>query len=392
MGMGDPNGMTMEAAEACRNADVIIGPKRMTDIIGAGKSTFNEYRSDKVIEYIKEHPEHSNIAVVFSGDIGFYSGAKKFIESADKKWNIFPICGVSSVIYLCSKLNIPWQDVRLMSAHGINANIAGEIRRHEKVFSLMSKGTDISELCGKLILYDMNNVKITAGDRLGYPDERIVTGTPEDIKRMEFSDLSVVLAINENYDKKYPLGIPDTEFIRGDVPMTKSEVRTLTVSKLCLSEDSVVYDVGAGTGSVSIEMARAAVNGSVYAIEMEKDALELIEKNKIRFGADNLHIIEGKAPDALIELPAPTHAFIGGSGGNMMDILKLIIGKNPDTRMVINSVTLETVAETIRCIKELGLKEIETICVSVSRSRTTDNVHLMIAQNPIYMTVCEGKR
>ncbi|MDR0778053.1 MAG: precorrin-6A reductase [Methanomassiliicoccaceae archaeon] len=390
MGMGDPDGMTIEASEACRNADVIIGPKRMTDIIGAGRNTFNEYRSDKVIEYIEEHPEYNNVVVAFSGDIGFYSGAKKLIENADKKWNVFPICGISSVTYLCSKIGIPWQDAHLMSAHGINANIVGEIRRHEKVFSLMSKGADINELCGKLILYGMDDVKITAGDRLGYPDERIVTGTPEEICKIEFSDLSVVLTVNENYDKRHPLGIPDTEFIRGDVPMTKSEVRTLTVSKLSLSDDSVVYDVGAGTGSVSIEMARAAVNGSVYAIEMEKDALELIEKNKVRFGSDNLHVIEGKAPDALIDLPAPTHAFIGGSGGNMMEILKLILSKNPDARIVINSVTLETVAETVRCIKALNLNEIETICVSVSRSRTTDNVHLMLAQNPIYITVCEG--
>jgi len=199
-----------------------------------------------------------------------------------------------------------------------------------------------------------------------------------------------MLALNGAPDTEFPIGIPDAEFIRGDVPMTKSEIRTLTVTKLKLKDDSVIYDVGAGTGSVSIEMARVAVNGKVYAIEMEEDAIELIRKNKMRFGTDNLEVICGKAPAALKKLPPPTHAFIGGSSGNLKKILKLLIEKNQNVRVVINSVTIETVAETIRCIKELGLKEIETLCVSVSRSRTTENVHLMMAQNPIYITVCGG--
>ncbi|MDR0791331.1 MAG: precorrin-6A reductase [Methanomassiliicoccaceae archaeon] len=390
IGMGGPKGMTVEAAEACRNADVIIGPKRMTEHVGIGKIVFNGYRSDEIISYIREHPELSNIAVVFSGDIGFYSGAKRLIEDADDEWNIIPICGISSVMYLCSKIRMPWQDVHLMNAHSADANMVGEIRRRKKVFSILGKGTDITRLCEKLIVYGLNDVKVTVGDRLGYPDEKIVTGGPENIGKAEFSDLSVVLIINDGYDRRYPAGIPDTEFIRGDVPMTKSEIRALTVSKLGLSDDSVVYDIGAGTGSVSIEMARVAVNGKVYSIEIENDALELIQKNKVRFCADNLEVIGGRAPDVLEGLPVPTHVFIGGSGGELNNILRTVIKKNPDVRIVINSVTLETIGETVKCIKELRLNEIETICVSVSRSRTTENAHLMIAQNPIYITVCEG--
>jgi len=391
IGMGDPDGMTMEAAEACRNADVVIGPKRMTDAAGA-KNALNEFRPEKVIQYIREHPEYENIALVFSGDIGFYSGAKKMIENADPEWNIIPICGISSVVYLCGKLMIPWQDAHLMSAHGLEVNTVGEIRRNKKVFSLLSRGSDINALCKKLISYDMERIELIVGEKLGYPDERITRGHPKELLEKGFDDLSVILAVNEGPDTEFPIGIPDAEFLRGDVPMTKSEIRTLTAAKLKLKDDSVIYDVGAGTGSVSIEMARIAVNGKVYAIEMEEDALELIRKNKMRFGTDNLEVIGGKAPAALKELPAPTHAFIGGSSGNLKKILKLLIEKNPNVRIVINSVTIETVGETMRCIKELGLKEEETLCVSVSRSRTTENVHLMVAQNPIYITVCEGLR
>ena len=389
IGMGGPEGMTIEAAEACRNADVVIGPKRMTDAAGA-KNAFNEFRPEKIIPFLHEHPEYGNIAFVFSGDIGFYSGAKKMIENADPDWNIVPICGISSVVYLCGKLMMPWQDAHLMSAHGLEVNTVGEIRRNKKVFSLLSKGTDINELCKKLITYGMEKVELIAAEKLGYPDEKITKGYPRELIDKKFDDLSVILAINDSFDNGCPIGIPDEEFVRGDVPMTKSEIRTLTVAKLKLKDDSVAYDVGAGTGSVSIEMARAAVNGKVYAIEMEEDALELIAKNKIRFAADNLEIVGGKAPAAMKKLPAPTHAFIGGSSGNLKKILKALTEKNPNIRVVINSVTIETVGETMRCIKELGLKEIETLCVSVSRSRTTEKVHLMTAQNPIYITVCEG--
>ncbi|MDR2866012.1 MAG: precorrin-6A reductase [Methanomassiliicoccaceae archaeon] len=389
-GMGNAGGMTVEAAEACRNADAIIGPKRVTDLIAHKKNVLNEYRPEKVISYIQDHPELNNIAVVFSGDIGFYSGAKKLIDALDKKWNIIPLCGISSVVYLCSKLMVPWQDVRLLNAHAAEPNIVGEIKRNGKVFCLLTKGSDITALCEKLISYRMNNIRMTVGEKLGYHDERIVTGRPKDIMKNEFDDLSVILVVNDEYDRECPISIPDSEFIRGNVPMTKSEVRALTVSKLKLSDDSVIYDVGAGTGSVSVEMARVAVNGKVYAIEFDKEALDLIRKNRTHFAADNITIISGKAPEVLADLPAPTHAFIGGSGGHLMDIMKTLKEKNPYVKVIINSVTLETTYEALRCIKELGMEETETICISVSKAKAVGRSHLMTAQNPVYMTVCRG--
>jgi precorrin-6Y C5,15-methyltransferase (decarboxylating) len=391
-GMGYPDGMTVEALNACRSADLIIGPKRVAEAAGGGKDVFTEFRSDKVAQYIAEHPEHRDIAVVFSGDIGFHSGAKGLLAALGDGYDVRMYCGITSVQYLCSRLRIPWDDVFLMSSHGARANIIGEVRRRRKVFSLLSKGADVNELCGNMILYGMGDATVAVGENMGSDRERIISGTPAELAAGVFEGLCVALVSNENADGTYPVGIPDEAFIRGDAPMTKSEVRSLSVSKLKLSDDSVVYDIGAGTGSVAIEMSRVAVRGKVYAIEREESALGLIQRNKERFAADNLEIVHGKAPAALKKLPAPTHAFIGGSGGDLKKILKLLTEKNPDVRMVINSVTLETVGETVRCIKELGLREVETICVSVSRSRTTENVHLMMAQNPIYITVCEGIR
>ena len=186
-------------------------------------------------------------------------------------------------------------------------------------------------------------------------------------------------------------GIPDAEFIRGDAPMTKSEIRMLSVAKLRIKEDSVIYDIGAGTGSVSIELAQSAINGKVYAIEMKDPAADLIEENKLKFRTPNVEVIRGTAPEMMYDLPVPTHAFIGGSSGNLKDIVKCLIDKNPDVRMVINAVTMETAGEITSVIKELDLAEEEIISVSVDRTRKVGRYHLMDAQNPVYIAVVRGR-
>ena len=143
--------------------------------------------------------------------------------------------------------------------------------------------------------------------------------------------------------------------------MTKAEVRTVSLAKLKLSKDAVCYDIGAGTGSVSVEMALRASEGEVYAIEKKEDALALLAQNKKKFALDHMYIIPGTAPEALEELPVPTHAFIGGSSGNMKEIVELLIKKNLQVRIVINCITLETVGEALGCIRELAKQDRKSV-------------------------------
>ena len=387
-GMNGNKGMTVEATDACMNADLLVGAKRMVEQTGSAKDHLISFYPETIIEYLNEHPEYRNIALLFSGDVGFYSGCKKTLELIGDEFEVSIYCGISSPQYLCSKLRIPWEDVFLLSAHGLEPNIIGEIRRHEKVFTLLNTGEDVREICDKLQNYGISDITVNIGERMGQTDERIVSGTPSEISKMEFNNLCVALFMNPSPGTYR--SITDDEFVRGDVPMTKSEVRTLTVSKMNIQNDSVIYDIGAGTGSVSMEMSLNAVQGRIFAIEKEKDALELISKNKDRFAADNVAIVDGYAPDALKHLPRPTHAFIGGSGGNLKDIIRVLIEKNPDITIAVNSITLETLSGTMECIKEFGLKEKETVCVSVARSRPAGGMHLMTALNPVYITVFGG--
>ena len=160
----------------------------------------------------------------------------------------------------------------------------------------------------------------------------------------------------------------DEWFIRGEVPMTKSEVRAVSVEKLELSPDSVLYDIGAGTGSVSVEAAAFMPEGTVYAVEKKQEAVELLEKNRKKFQAEQIRIVEGAAPEALEGLEAPTHAFLGGTSGKMADILSLLLAKNPEVRVVVNAITLESVSKVMEWTAARGI-EADIVLVSVSRAK-----------------------
>lgn len=167
--------------------------------------------------------------------------------------------------------------------------------------------------------------------------------------------------------------------------MTKEEVRAVSLAKLRLTEDAVVYDVGAGTGSVSVEAALQAWRGTVYAIERNPEACDLIAENCRRFAARNVTIISGSAPEALQELPAPTHVFLGGTGGSMAGILRCVLEKNPRVRVVIDAVTLETVTQILTLTRELALPDPELVQVTVARSRRVGGYHMMNGANPVFI-------
>ena len=178
-------------------------------------------------------------------------------------------------------------------------------------------------------------------------------------------------------------GIPDSEFIRGNVPMTKEEVRAASVLKLRLKENSVVYDIGSGTGSVSVEIARLSKNIKVFAVDSNPEAAELTKKNLERFGLENAEVVQGEAPFALELLPVPTHAFIGGAGGNLIEILDVLKRKNPKIRIVLNAVTLESVSKIDEIIKSYSLTDYEIVQFFITKTQRIGNHNLFKSNNPV---------
>ena len=395
IGMGSPKTLTLSGQEAVRNADLIVGAKRMADAVRfVGQDFLYEYRSKEIAEYLKAHPEYTKVVVALSGDVGFYSGAKKLAELLGPETEM--ICGISSVVYFMSKIGLSWDDAKIVSAHGKSCNLVSLIRMNRKVFSILGTGDGVRKLAEKLTFYGMGDVILHVGENLSYDNEKILAKPARELVSYEGDPLSVICAYNLGAEPELAThGIPDEEFIRGKAPMTKTEVRTVSLSKLRLPKDAICYDIGAGTGSVSVEMALRASEGAVYAIEKKEDALALLHENKKKFALDHMQIIPGTAPEALKELPVPTHAFIGGSSGNMKEIVELLLNKNPQVRIVINCITLETVGEALACIRGLEKQEIyecesEVVQLCASRSKNIGRYHMMMGENPIYIITVQA--
>ena len=388
IGMGSRDTLTIEGEKALEKAELLIGARRIADSVKMPHHTvIYEYDSEKILKCIEENSQYEHIVIALSGDVGFYSGAKKLLHNLGEDTRV--ICGISSVVYFMAKAGLSWDDAKIVSAHGRNCNLVSLICHSKKVFSILGTKDGISSLAGRLVSYGMGDVLLYVGENLSYENEKIFVKPAKELVSYEGDTLCVVCAYNENASELMSThGIKDECFIRGKAPMTKEEVRTVSLMKLGLSEDSVCYDVGAGTGSVAVEMALRAHQGKVYAIEKKEDALALILENKKKFAADNLEIVGGCAPEAMEELPVPTHAFIGGSSGNLKEIIRLLLNKNPEVKIVINCITLETVGEAMEAIREFDFQERDIVQISVSRSKEVGRYHMMMGENPIYIFTC----
>jgi len=384
IGMGDAESRTVGMERVLHEADCIIGAKRMLESVDlAGKACHAAILAKDIAQIIRDDKHHRHFAVLLSGDTGFYSGAKKLIEALDGM-NVEVLPGVGSLSCFCARLRRPWENVRPVSLHGRECDLVGEVRRNEAVFALLGGTDGAKDALQRLCTAELGNLTVHIGEKLGYADEKISSGCARELIEREYDPLSVMLI--ENSDSAgfvVTHGLEDDAFERDEVPMTKAEVRSISLSKLRLTQGAVAYDIGSGSGSVSVEMAMQAFRGTVYAIEMKDNAVALTQKNKEKFSLMNLEVIHGKAPDALADLPAPTHAFIGGSSGSMKGIIDCLLNKNPHLRIVVNAVTLETVSELTELSKSFDYCDIAEI--SVAKPRVLGRYRLMTAHNPVYI-------
>ena len=390
LGMGDPGTLTKAAEDACRAADLIVGARRVTEALSRfGKPVKNAVAA-KEIEAILRAAPAEHIVVAMSGDTGFYSGTKGLLPLVrDLDPVVLP--GISSIACFAAKAGTSWDDALLLSAHGRPCNYVTKIRRAPKAILLVGGDRGVQDLLTALVDNGLGHLPVTVGENLSYPEERLTRGAARELAEQPFAPLSLVLVENPDAENAVlTQGRPDGDFLRTEVPMTKSEVRAVTLSKLRLTKNALCWDVGAGTGSVSLEMAEAAEDGTVYAVERKPEACALIEQNKRHLGVTNVQVIQGAAPDALRDLPAPTHVFVGGSGGELKEILALALEKNPAVRILVNTVTAETFALALDAMKTQPVTEVEMVELSVSRGRPVGGYHLMTAQNPVYLFSCRG--
>lgn len=389
--MGNPDTLTLAGQKAIAAAGQIVGAARMLaafpDHPGERKALI---RAEDIAKAVSDFP--GDTAVLLSGDVGFYSGAAK-LHALIKEVEVEAIPGISSLSYFCVKLCRSYQDVHVVSVHGREANVVGEIQSHKETFLLTGSNFTAAAVCQALTTAGLGKLQVAVGQRLSYPEERIVRGEAEALVDETFDDLAVMLV-----DNPAPLawrcGAPslwDSQLHRGKVPMTKEAVRTLAVARMEVAPEHTVWDVGAGTGSVSCALAMAAFRGQVYAVEREMDAVALIEENRAAFGLSNLHVVLGEAPQALRALPAPDRVFVGGSGGEMEEIFRTALAKNPAVRICLTAVSLESLTQGLRILEALELQNVDVTQLTAAQAKELGSYHMMLGQNPVYILSGEGQ-
>ena len=435
IGMGAEALLTEEVRNRIAEADYVFGAKRMVESIKKlckqNVKTYNCYLSKDIIPLIENIQENSaKIIILFSGDTGFYSGCEKLYNELCKhkgmgKAEVLP--GISSLSVLSARTGISWQDAKILSTHGVEpalwkSRLLDAAKHEKKTFFLTSGVADVEEignlLSSEFAKEEWKNLKIYLGYQLSYPQEWVRCLTVDELCKLMNRDhndgwqdslqnslqeepqdklqdklqdkpeegLYVGMLLNE-HPKKHRLtpGYPDDIFIRGQVPMTKEEVRSVSICKLHLTEDAVVYDIGSGTGSVSVEIAALSPRVQVYAMEINGEAVSLLEENCKQFGLHNVRCIRTKAPDGLEDLPVATHAFIGGSKGNLREILWTLYRKNNHMRIVVNAVSMETICQMQELLKELPVEQEEILQLSVTKTKQLGGYHMLQAANPVYI-------
>ena len=378
-GMGAPDSLTGEAAHALAASGAVFATRRLTAVCDrAAVCPFDQLAAQAVAS------DAPTVSVLVSGDVGFFSAAGRLRGQLAPHGAVQMVCGLSSMQYFCAKLGVSYDDACVRSLHGRAGSILGAVSYHKKTFVLTGGENTAPKVCRTLADAGLGGLTVHLGENLGAENERIQTGTAETLANQTCGNLAVLLVEHPDAANAYE-PVRDDMLTRAKVPMTKEEVRWVSVSRLAVQPRDTVWDVGAGTGAVTLELARKASDGLVYAVERKPEAVALLHENRAKLGGYNVQIVEGAAPDALEALPAPDCVFVGGSGGAMRRILEIAKHKNPAVRVVVNAIALETLHETQTALAALGFADIEVIQLSAARGKAVGPYTMMTANNPVFI-------
>ncbi len=406
MGPGDPGLLTRLACDELGSCDLVVGAPRLLDALPQGSCARRVAAclTPDVVRAVESAPEGARVCVAVSGDVGMFSGARGLLAALEGREDVRVTCvpGVSSATLLAARLGRPWQGWAFASAHGRSCDVVALLREHPSALVVTDAAHGPAALCARLVEAGVaEGVTATVGERLSYPDERVVSMPAADAARGSFGQPSVLLlerpdAAPAGCVPAWPFaspGIPDERFERAEgVPMTKQEVRAVCLSKLRVAPDDVVFDVGAGSGSVSVEAALLARRGKVFAIERDERAARLAAGNVARFCPGNVALVRGTAPACLDGLPAPDAAFVGGSAGALAAILDALVAMSPRVRVCVTCVTLESLRDGLDALDAGPWEDVDVCQVSVARARRAGAYRLMRPLSPVYVLSARGAR
>ncbi|MBL0385812.1 precorrin-6y C5,15-methyltransferase (decarboxylating) subunit CbiE [Tumebacillus sp. ITR2] len=391
IGIGDDGaaGLFPAQRELVEKAGLLIGGARHLRFFPefAGETYIITGKLTELVDVLHEK-RAQNIVVLASGDPMFY-GIGAYLSKKVPGLTVHP--HLSSIQLAFARAGLGWQDAHIDSLHGKSIKgLAQRLDGKPKVALLTDDTNTPATIAWYLQHYGMTEYEMVVAENLGSGDDRVRTFKDlHEVEGQEFSPLNVVLLLHKREARvpRWTLGIEDEDFAQRKPDkglITKREVRVLSLSELNLRPDSIVWDIGTCTASVAIEAAKLANLGRVYAIEKNEADLENAEQNAQKFRTD-LHLYHGKAPEFLDTWPDPDAVFIGGSGGEMSEVLRLASERlRPQGRIVLNAATIETLYDATQTFAKLGMTFRVTL-LQTARSKPILNMTRFEGLNPIYI-------
>ncbi len=387
VGPGGSDYLCVGGAKAIEKCELLVGEERAIrslELTGKEVKVFSSAR--EAYEQICSG-EATDICVAFNGDITLCDEAKELRELLEElDVEVRCIQGVSSVSYLASRLNISWDGIKVAGSSLSVEDMVTAASENRQLFILPEDGRILNDFFKSLVRNGLEKLRICVGSNLTYDDEKIVSGYPEELIKVKFPTLSTVYIENNSFGKPLSIGLNDKEFIRGEsVSMLTSEVRACVISKLELKSGSIVYAVGAGTGSVAVEVGFQLDHGIVYALEQRPSSLNILYSNIHKFNLHNVKVIEGDAKDTMLALPAPDAVYIGGTGGSLKRIIKELMEKGKPMRIVATAHTLENVFDLMRVFKDFSLEGLQICQVSVTKGKILEDSTQLKNNDPVFI-------
>ncbi len=379
-----------EARQLIEAAEIVFGGERLLGLFPSltERNVVVGNNLAEVTDLIKSNIGDKRMVVLASGDPGFYSIARYLTRELGRDAiEIMP--NVSAMQLAFARIKENWDDAVLTSVHARPMEAIVElVRASHKIGIFTDDKHTPGEIASVLQDHGIENCQAYVCQDLSTENEKVTAADLYSLQEKDFSPLNVLILLRKQPETKPEplLGIAEEKFFRLRAGfITKSEVRVISLAKMALTESSIVWDIGAGSGAISIEASFLAAKGSIFAIEKNADAVAIISKNVQRFGRHNIKVIRALAPEKLEKLPAPDAIFIGGSGGHMAEILS-VAGRRlrPKGRIVVNAATLETLHRTAEGLLANGFMYGVTL-VSIARSRETSNLTRLEALNPVFV-------
>lgn len=349
-------------------------------------TNYQDYNKIKDIEtlsnlYLEIEKVNNELIVLVSGDVNFYSVAKLINKKYQDQAQVIYYPGLNTLNLICAHFKLSYEKFANVSLHGLNKYYQGVIAHNEYTFLLLDNLNTVTKVLDSLQNYD--DLYYYIASDLGLDSESYYQGYYQDLSQQAYSVLSVMIIHNPK-----PLSILkpfyDEDFERNKTPMTKQETRWLITNLLDLKSDDIVYDIGAGSGASAIEIANKVEHGYVYAFEYKEQALEIACKNLLKTRVMNLELVKGQALEMVKNYPNPSKVFIGGSEGQMQDLIFYFKSLNPQPLILISANSIESLSQATQIFKEYNLKY-SIMMQQTSSSKIIKDHTLMIANNPIYL-------